>query len=104
MKTIDFSYFIERYISGEMDEAEKQWFQKELKGNQKLRNEVDLRRKTDAILKNQDVINLRAKLNSIEKQRKAAVPVRKHGGPARWKSAAIFVGVEIGRASCRETV
>ena len=32
MKTIDFSYFIERYNAGEMSDAEKEWFQKELKG------------------------------------------------------------------------
>jgi tetratricopeptide (TPR) repeat protein len=77
MKTIDFSYFIERYNAGEMDEAEKQWFRKELKGNEKLRNEVDLRRKTDTVLKNQDLMNLRNKLNAIEKQRKEPEPVRK---------------------------
>ncbi len=47
MKTIDFSYFIERYNAGEMDEAEKQWFRKELRDNEKLRNEVELRSKTD---------------------------------------------------------
>ena len=38
MKTIDFSYFIERYNAGEMSESEKQWFLKELEGNEKLRN------------------------------------------------------------------
>src|ERR1035437_3840800 len=59
MKTIDFSYFIERYNAGEMSEAEKQWFQKELEGNDKLRNEVHLRKRTDEILKNQNVISLR---------------------------------------------
>ena len=58
MKTIDFSYFIERFNAGEMSEAEKQWFQKELEGNEKLRNEVSLRKRTDEILKNQNVISL----------------------------------------------
>ena len=62
MKTIDFSYFIERYNAGEMDDAEKQWFTKELKDNEKLRKEVELRRVTDTILKNQDQMNLRNKL------------------------------------------
>ena len=33
MKTIDFSYFIERYNAGEMNDDEKQWFRKELEGN-----------------------------------------------------------------------
>ena len=54
MKTIDFSYFIERYNAGEMSEAEKQWFQKELEGNENLRKEVYLRKNTDKVLKNQE--------------------------------------------------
>ncbi len=58
MKTIDFSYFIERYNAGEMNEAEKTWFQKELEENEKLRDEVDLRKKTDMVLKNHNVIHI----------------------------------------------
>jgi hypothetical protein len=77
MKTIDFSYFIERFIAGEMDEAEKQWFRNEMDGNEKLRKEVEIRRKTEAILKNQDLLNLRIKLNSIEKKRAVEVSVRR---------------------------
>lgn len=72
MKTNDFSYFIERYNAGEMSETEKVWFEKELEGNEELRNEVDLRRRTDAVLKNQNVISLRNKLSAIENQRKEA--------------------------------
>ena len=45
MKTIDFSHFIEKYIAGEMGEDERNWFEKELEGNDNLRNEVDLRKK-----------------------------------------------------------
>lgn len=74
MKTIDFSYFIERYLAGEMDEAEKQWFSKELEGNKDLRKEVDLRRRTDAVLQNQNILNLRSKLAAIEKSRAEPVP------------------------------
>jgi hypothetical protein len=33
MKTIDFSYFVERYNAGEMDQNERVWFKKELEGN-----------------------------------------------------------------------
>ena len=94
MKTIDFSYFIERYNAGEMSEAEKLWFQKELEGNEKLRNEVNLRKRTDNILKNQDVISLRNKLNKIEYQRKEAKQptnnIRKTG---YIKYAAVFAGL-----------
>jgi tetratricopeptide (TPR) repeat protein len=92
MKTIDFSYFIERYNAGEMDEAEKQWFRKELRNNEKLRNEVELRSKTDTVLKNQDLMNLRNKLNAIEKQRKEPIPVRKSARAVNIKYAAAIAG------------
>jgi tetratricopeptide (TPR) repeat protein len=92
MKTIDFSYFIERYNAGEMDEAEKQWFRKELKDNEKLRKEVELRGRTDSILKSQDLMNLRNKLNLIEKQRGEAIPVRKSGRAVNIKYAAAIAG------------
>jgi tetratricopeptide (TPR) repeat protein len=92
MKTIDFSYFIERYNAGEMDEAEKQWFRKELRDNEKLRNEVELRSKTDMVLKNQDLMNLRNKLNAIEKQRKEPIPVRKPARAVNIKYAAAIAG------------
>ena len=59
MKTIDFSHFIERYIAGEMGEDEREWFEKELEGNENLRTEVNLRKKTDQVLKNQNVISLK---------------------------------------------
>ena len=62
MKTIDFSHFIERYIAGEMGEEERAWFERELLDNENLRSEVELRRKTDMVLKNQDVVSLRNKL------------------------------------------
>jgi len=74
MKTIDFSYFIERYLAGEMDQAEKDWFIKELEGNKDLRKEVDLRRRTDSVLQNQNILNLRSRLAAIEKQRAEPLP------------------------------
>lgn len=72
MKTADFSYFIERYNAGEMSESEKLWFTKELDRNESLRKEVDLRKRTDEILKDQDVLSLRSKLASIERSRKSS--------------------------------
>jgi hypothetical protein len=68
METIDFSHFIERYNAGEMSDAEIQWFNKELEGNLKLRDEVILRKRSDDILKNQNIISLRNKLSEIEKE------------------------------------
>jgi len=94
MKTIDFSYFIERYNAGEMSEAEKQWFQKELEGNEKLRNEVSLRKRTDDILKNQNVISLRSKLSRIENQRKEVTQSSKDSKKTTYiRYAAVFAGL-----------
>lgn len=93
MKTIDFSYFIERYNAGEMNESEKQWFRKELEGNEKLRNEVDLRKHTDEALKNHEIISLRNKLSTIEKRRAADIPVAKSKKPAYLKYAAFVAGL-----------
>jgi tetratricopeptide (TPR) repeat protein len=77
MKTIDFSHFIERYLADEMSEDEKLSFEKKLEGNETLRAEVELRKKTEAILRRQDILNLRSKLTSIEQNaRKKEATVR----------------------------
>jgi tetratricopeptide (TPR) repeat protein len=91
MKTIDFSYFIERYIAGEMDEAERQWFLKELDGNSELKHEVELRRNTDKVLLNQDVMNLRKKLIEIEHKKVASSTIAKRGRIKYAAAVAIFV-------------
>lgn len=93
MKTIDFSYFIERYNAGEMDEAEKLWFRKELEGNAKLREEVILRKNTDKVLGNIESIQLRNKLSEIEKRRASNIPVKNQGKSAPWKYAAVIAGL-----------
>jgi len=90
MKTIDFSYYIERYNCGEMSESEKTWFEKELNGNEKLRNEVFLRKQTDKILRNQDVISLRSKLSRIEMERKTVKPAPRFSTSKIIKSAAMI--------------
>jgi len=63
-----------------------------LKDNEKLRSEVELRSKADAILKNQDLMNLRKKLNSIEKSRENTNPVRRTGRAINIKYAAAIAG------------
>ena len=95
MKTNDFSYFIERYISNEMGVDEKKWFEKELDGNPALENELVLRRKTDSIIKNNDIMDLRAKLKSIEKSRESVKTVHKPARPKLAKYAATVGGVLI---------
>lgn len=93
MKTIDFSYFIERYNAGEMTQKELEWFTKELEGNLSLQKEVLLRKKTDHILERQDIVSLRNKLASIEKTRKAEKIARDKLGSPRIRYAAIFTGL-----------
>ena len=95
MKTIDFSYFIERYIADEMSNDEKHWFEKELDGNEKLRKEVELRRKAEDILKNKDIISLRHKLSAIEKQRREQAPQKKRPAPGYFRYAAIVGTVTV---------
>ncbi len=94
MKTIDFSYFIERYNAGEMSDTEIQWFRKELLGNDKLREEVNLRKRTDEILKRQNVMALRNKLSAIENQRKEVnEPVKNSKKAAFIRYAAVIAGI-----------
>ncbi len=96
MKTVDFSYFIERHIAGEMSDAEKQWFLKELDGNEKLRNEVNLRKRTDEILKDRNVMSLRNKLSEIEKTRNGAIEPSKTSKKSNFiKYAAVIAGVAL---------
>jgi TolA-binding protein len=95
MKTIDFSYFIERYNAGEMSDTENEWFRKELEGNEKLRNEVVLRNRTDDILKNQNVMSLRNKLSEIEKKRKEAEKPVSNPGKSAYKYAAAIAAIVI---------
>lgn len=94
MKTIDFSHFIERYIAGEMSSDEREWFERELLGNDSLRTEVDLRRKAELVLKDQAVISLRNKLTDIEKHRKEAeVQPAKSRRPVYIRYAAIITAL-----------
>jgi hypothetical protein len=93
MKTIDFSYFIERYNAREMKEAEIKWFEKELAGNDSLRKEVIIRKKADQMLLHHDLFSLRNKLATLEKTRKEKVAesAGKKGQIIRY--AAAFAGL-----------
>ena len=93
MKTIDFSYFIERYNAGEMNEAEKAWFRKELEEKEKLRDEIALRQKADMVLKNHDIILLRNKLIAIDKKRAEAVPGKNNRKHLPLTRAAVIAGI-----------
>jgi len=93
MKTIDLSYFIERYNAGEMNETEKAWFRKELNENKPLRDEVALRQKADMVLKNHDIIQLRNTLYALEKKRAAAIPGKNNRKHLPLTRAAVIAGI-----------
>jgi tetratricopeptide (TPR) repeat protein len=93
MKTIDYSYFIERYIAAEMDEAERRWFELELQGNDALRAELDLRKKADASLVRLDIIDLRNKLAAIERERREKVIAQDVKRTPRFRFAAVITAL-----------
>lgn len=74
MKTIDFNYFIERYLDGEMTAAEQVWFIKELEGNESLQKELELRKMANSVVSDRELMALRSQLNAIEKERSEENP------------------------------
>jgi tetratricopeptide (TPR) repeat protein len=93
MKTNDFSYFIERYLAGEMNEAEKEWFRNELGRNDKLREEITLRQNINSALRNHEVIQLRSKLSAIAKKKAEEAAAKKPRKNRAFTRAAIFTGL-----------
>jgi tetratricopeptide (TPR) repeat protein len=95
MKTKDYSYFIERYLSGEMPESERQWFIREMEDNRDLKDEIELRKQTDEILRKRSVMDLRSKLSEIEitrRENKRAATIRRI---TVMKYAAVFAGAAL---------
>jgi len=95
MEKIEFTRFIERYLENKMQPAEKSWFEKELHGNLWLRKELDLRRKTDAFVKNTDAMEFRRKLVQAESLHRKTRPVKRALTSATAQYAAIFIGLVI---------
>jgi len=93
MEKIEFPRFIERYLDGSMQDTEKQWFEAEVDGNPWLKNELELRRKTNLIIENTEAIDFREVLMEVEKEHRASgkiiAPVRRHIS----QYAAIFIGL-----------
>ena len=95
MKAKDYSYFIERYNSGDMTETEKQWFIREMENNRELVREIEFRRRTDEILQKKDSMQLRSKLAFIESQRKENIRKAAERRMTVAKYAAVFAGAAI---------
>jgi tetratricopeptide (TPR) repeat protein len=93
MKTGDYSYFSERYLAGEMNEAEKEWFRNELGKNEKLREEITLRQNINSALRNHEVLQFRSKLSAISKKKAEEEAAKKPKKNRSITRAAIFTGL-----------
>lgn len=77
MNMINMNDSIERYLSGAMNKDEEKWFLAEMQGNRELTSEVELRKKTNRILSDMSIIELRGKLEAIELNRRSANPAHR---------------------------
>ena len=77
MKTNDVNEVIENWLGGHADRSAQDWLIDEMKKDAALAREVTLRKKTDEILSDREVINLRHKLTAIEMRRRNAGTVRR---------------------------
>jgi tetratricopeptide (TPR) repeat protein len=94
MKTNDVNNAIENWLGGRADRSAGEWLLKEMERDAELAKEVNLRRRTDEILADRDVIDLRLKLKSIEMKKRAAVNVRRTMiKSARYAAAVALVAI-----------
>ncbi len=77
MKTINVNNAIENWLGGQSDKAGEEWLMNEMKKDPALAREVTLRRKTDEILADRQVMDLRDKLGAIERRKRSAGTVRR---------------------------
>jgi tetratricopeptide (TPR) repeat protein len=76
MKTKNVINAIEDWLGGRADRADREWLAGEMKKDPELAREVNLRRKTDEIIADMQVMELRNKLSVIGRKKRAAIPVR----------------------------
>jgi tetratricopeptide (TPR) repeat protein len=65
---INYTEFIERYIQGEMNPEEKNWFEKEIEGNLSLKDEINLRKQVNSVLSDKDMLDLKMQLDQIHQE------------------------------------
>jgi tetratricopeptide (TPR) repeat protein len=93
MKTINVNNTIENYISGSAGKAEETWLKEEMQRDPALAREVTLRRRTDEILSDRSIIDLRAKLGMIEMKKRSAGTFRKTAARTASYAAAILLAL-----------
>ena len=62
---IDYSYYIERYLDGEMLADEQHWFTSELKGNPSLKQELELRERLNEAIRETEILDFRKQLDLV---------------------------------------
>lgn len=77
MKTINVNNTIESYLSGTAGKTEEEWLRNEIQSDPLVAREVNLRRRTNEILADKGVFELRNKLAVIEMQRRSKGSLRK---------------------------
>lgn len=93
MKKIEFTRFIERYLDGSMQNAEKKWFEAELEGNPGLKEELELREKVNKYTADSKAIAFRQTLMNAEaRHRQTAGSVRSKASKF-VRYAAVFAGL-----------
>jgi tetratricopeptide (TPR) repeat protein len=95
MKKIEFNRFLERYLEGKMQSAEKKWFEAEMEGNPGLKKELELRKKISGHLENQEAIAFRQSLMNAEARHRKARAQRKAATKHVVQYAAVFAGLVI---------
>lgn len=76
MKTKNVNNAIEDWLGGRADRAGSEWLAGEMKKDPELAREMNLRRKTDEIIADRHIMELRSKLTVIGRKKRAAVPMR----------------------------
>ena len=62
---INYSRYVDRYLDDVMSVSEKNWFEKELEDNAELQAEIDLQKKINKVLSDQDTFKLQAQLDKV---------------------------------------
>ena len=91
MKTININDTIENYLSGSAGKAEERWLLGEMNDNPALAREVELRRRTNQILADRSILELRGKLNAVEMKRRSSGTVRRAALKVSKYAAAIAI-------------
>jgi len=75
---LDYSFYIERYLDGEMSKEERLWFTHELKCDSSLKKELELRKKLNDAIRETEVIDFRKQLQGVFETSHAETLSRSH--------------------------